>query len=114
MASPQAQAIDDLYQGWVRTMQDKPDMSLEELRDMFEHWGDITAEPGGVDYSEVDAGGVPAMWVTPKDCATDRVALCTHGGGYICGSMYSHRKMYGHIAKAIGCRALVIHYRRAP
>ncbi|MEQ8233832.1 MAG: alpha/beta hydrolase [Gammaproteobacteria bacterium] len=114
MASPQAEAINELYRGWVATMAAKPDMSLDELRDMFEHWGDLTAEPEGVDYLEVDAGGVPAMWAVPKHCAQDRVALCTHGGGYICGSMYSHRKMYGHIAKAIGCRALILHYRRAP
>ena len=114
MASPQAEAINVLYRGWVNTMQEQPDMSLDDLRDLFEHWGDITAEPGGVDYAEVDAGGVPAMWAVPKGCAEDRVALCTHGGGYICGSMYSHRKLYGHVAKAIGCRALILHYRRAP
>jgi acetyl esterase/lipase len=28
--------------------------------------------------------------------------------------MYSHRKVYGHFAKAIGCRALIVHYGRAP
>ena len=28
--------------------------------------------------------------------------------------MYSHRKMYGHLAKAVGCRALIVNYRLAP
>jgi len=28
--------------------------------------------------------------------------------------MYTHRKVYGHFAKAIGCCALIVHYRRAP
>jgi acetyl esterase/lipase len=28
--------------------------------------------------------------------------------------MYTHRKVYAHVAKAIGCRALIVHYRRAP
>jgi epsilon-lactone hydrolase len=28
--------------------------------------------------------------------------------------MYTHRKVYGHFAKAIGCRALIVHYGRAP
>ena len=28
--------------------------------------------------------------------------------------MYTHRKMFGHLAKAIGCKALILHYRRAP
>ena len=54
------------------------------------------------------------MWAAPKGCAEDRVLLCVHGGGYVVGSMYTHRKVYGHVAKAIGCRALIVHYRRAP
>jgi acetyl esterase/lipase len=54
------------------------------------------------------------MWAVPKDCAQDRVVLCLHGGGYVTSSMYTHRKLYGHLAKAIGCRSLIPHYRRAP
>jgi acetyl esterase/lipase len=42
------------------------------------------------------------------------VLLCLHGGGYVVCSMYSHRKVYGHLAKTTGCRALIPHYRRAP
>ncbi|MCB1749294.1 MAG: alpha/beta hydrolase [Gammaproteobacteria bacterium] len=114
MASPQAEAIKELYAGWLAAMAAKPDMGLDEMRELFDHWGDITAEPGGVDYVEVDAGGVSAMWALPHGCAEDRVALCTHGGGYVTGSMYTHRKLFGHIAKAIGCQALILDYRRAP
>ncbi len=114
MASPQANAIIELYNHWLETMAAQPDMGLDAMRDLFEHWGDITGEPGDVDYVEVEAGGVPAMWAIPKAAVENRVALCTHGGGYVCGSMYTHRKLFGHIAKAIGCKALIVHYRRAP
>jgi epsilon-lactone hydrolase len=31
-----------------------------------ESWGDLTAEPGEVDYLETEAGGRPAMWAVPK------------------------------------------------
>ncbi|GIH03947.1 esterase [Rhizocola hellebori] len=79
-----------------------------------ESWGDLTAEPREVDYLEVDAGGVPAMWATPKRCAPDRVLLCMHGGGFISGSIYTHRKMFAHLAKAAGVRALIFDYRLAP
>lgn len=88
--------------------------SLEAARDFGEGWAGLTAEPGGVDYLEVDAGGVAAMWVVPKGCQEDRVILGFHGGGFFSGSMYTHRKLFGHIAKAVGCRALVLHYRLAP
>lgn len=88
--------------------------SLDEVRDFGENWEALTAEPGGVDYIETDAGGVPAMWAIPKGCMEDRVILCLHGGGFFTGSMYTHRKLYGHFSKAIGCRALIPHYRRSP
>lgn len=114
MASQGAETLKSFLRNWAATFAANPDMPLEELRLMFEHWGDVTAEPGGVDYLETDTGGVPALWAVPKGCAEDRVVLCLHGGGYVMSSMYSHRKVYGHLAKAVGCRALIPHYRRAP
>jgi epsilon-lactone hydrolase len=114
MPSAQLQALEDLYAGWVKTMGEQPNMPLEEIRELFEHWGDVTREPRGVDYLEVDAGGIEAMWAVPKGSTQNRVLLCLHGGGYVLSSMYSHRKLYGHFAKAVGCRALILNYRRAP
>jgi acetyl esterase/lipase len=108
------QPLEDLYTHWADTMARNPGMSIDEIRELFEHWGDVTAEPRAVDYIEADAGGIEAMWANPKVCAADRVLLCTHGGGYVLGSMYSHRKLYGHFAKAVGCSALIVNYRRAP
>jgi acetyl esterase/lipase len=79
-----------------------------------ESWGDLTAEPRGVDYLETEAGGLPAMWAVPKGSRPDRVLLCLHGGGFVGGSVYTHRKMFGHLAKAAGVRALLIGYRLLP
>jgi acetyl esterase/lipase len=114
MASQESEALKTLYRGWATALAANPEMPLDELRLMFEHWGDVTAEPGGVDYIETNADGVPALWAVPKGCTEDRILLCTHGGGYVTASMYTHRKVYGHLAKAIGCRSLILHYRRAP
>jgi epsilon-lactone hydrolase len=114
MASRGAEELKTFMRNWAAEFAARPDMPLDELRRMFEHWGDVTAEPGGVDYIEVDAAGVPALSAVPKECAQDRVVLCLHGGGYVTASMYTHRKVYGHLAKAIGCRAVIPHYRRAP
>jgi len=114
MPSKQFDELKVLYRSWTAALAANPTMELDEMRRMFEHWGDVTAEPGGVDYLEVDAGGIPAIWAVPKACRQDRVLLCTHGGGYVTGSMFTHRKIYAHFAKAIDCRALILHYRRAP
>jgi acetyl esterase/lipase len=79
-----------------------------------ESWGDLTAEPRGVDYLESEAAGLPAMWAVPKHASTDRVLMCIHGGGFVSGSIYTHRKMFGHLAKAAGTRALLVSYRLLP
>jgi len=89
-------------------MQAKPDMELEEIRKLFGHWGDVTVDPRGVDYIEVDVEGIPAMWAIPKNSVQDRALLCSHGGGYVVGSMYTHRKLFGHIAKAVAYQATLL------
>ncbi len=110
----QADAVKNLYLEWAAARKANPQMSLDEQRDMIERWPVIAAEPRGIDYIETEVGGVTALWAAPKGCAEDRVVLCAHGGGFMTGSMYSHRKFFGHLAKAIGCRALIPDYRRSP
>jgi epsilon-lactone hydrolase len=95
--------IKQMYDRWARG---------EGLDD--DSWGDVTTEPGGVDYREVDAGGVPAMWIEPHGVPAGRVVVAFHGGGFVGGSLYTHRKLFGHLAKAAGVRVLLAHYRLAP
>ena len=57
---------------------------------------------------------MPGLWALPPGAASDRVLVCSHGGGYAAGSIYSHRKLYAHMAAAIGCRGLLVDYRLAP
>ena len=70
MASQESEALKTLYRGWAAALAANPEMPLDELRLMFEHWGDVTAEPGGVDYIETNAGGVPAARSTWRTSAT--------------------------------------------
>ena len=82
-----------------------------EPRETDDHWGDLTAEPHGVDYLEVTDG----LWLAPHGTDGGGAALlCLHGGGFVGGSLYTHRKLFGHLAKAAGVRALLVHYRLAP
>jgi epsilon-lactone hydrolase len=70
--------------------------------------------PRGVRFEPLTAGSVPALWVIPEEADGDRVILYLHGGGYVIGSVRSHRKMVARIAVAARCRALMIDYRLAP
>jgi acetyl esterase/lipase len=107
-------ALNTLYRQWMAEIQGNPTLTIDGIRDLFEHWGDVTAEPGNTDYLTEEVNGLKALWVVPKGCVQGKVLLCAHGGGYILGSIYSHRKLFGHFAARVGCRALIVDYRRAP
>jgi monoterpene epsilon-lactone hydrolase len=68
---------------------------------------DVTCTP-------VDAGGIRGEWVEAPGAAADRVILYLHGGGYVMGSIGTHRAMVARIARASNARALLIDYRLAP
>ncbi len=80
---------------------------FEELAQMFPLAADVT-------HQRVDAGGVPAEWVSVPESREDRVILYLHGGGYVIGSLDTHRELASRIARATQARALVIDYRLAP
>src|SRR5262249_31833033 len=113
MASAQADAVKDVIRQFREQLGDSQP-TVEEQRDDAVAFGELTTEPERVTYEEVDAGGVPAMWVVPEGAAADRVLQYVHGGGYVMCSMHTHRRLVGHIATAAGIRALNVDYRLAP
>jgi acetyl esterase/lipase len=98
----------------IRERASKPDLDLATIRDIVENLHLAAREPEGVTYAEVEADGVPALWCIPEGCDADRVLLHSHAGGSVVFSMHTDRKALGHIAKAVGARALVLNYRRSP
>ena len=69
--------------------------------------------PADVARESLSVAGIPAEWLTPPD-AGDAVVLYLHGGGYVIGSIASHRELAARIARTSGARALIIDYRLAP
>ena len=62
----------------------------------------------------VGAGGVPAEWIRAPQARMDRVMLYFHGGGYVIGSMRTHRAMLAGISRASDFSVLGLEYRLAP
>jgi monoterpene epsilon-lactone hydrolase len=89
-------------------------LSVNEQRAAME--GSAGMFPAGADMltSEIDAGGVPADWITVDESEADRVVLYFHGGGYVMGSRNTHRGLAGRIARAAVARVLLPEYRLAP
>ena len=88
--------------------------TLEQRRAIAEGFVELATEPAGVTWTEVDAGGVGGLWADAVGGRVDRVVQYLHGGGYMVGSAASHRRLGGHLAKAVGCRVLLVDYGRSP
>jgi epsilon-lactone hydrolase len=113
MASKQLKHMNELYTS-IKERMSKPGLDLATNRDIVENLHLAATEPEAVTYAEVDAGGVPALWCIPAGYVPDRVLLHSHAGGTVVTTMHTDRKALGHIAKAVGVRALVVNYRRSP
>jgi acetyl esterase/lipase len=113
VASKQLKHMNELYAS-IKERYSKPDIDLATIRDIVENLHLAATEPEAVTYAEVDAGGVPALWCIPAGYVPDRVLLHSHAGGTVVTTMHTDRKALGHIAKAVGVRALVVNYRRSP
>jgi acetyl esterase/lipase len=76
-------------------------------------FGTFPLAAGSVTES-VDAGGVAGEWTIAPDADPSKVVLYAHGGGYVSGSIASHRSMVSELGAAAGARTLALDYRRAP
>ena len=68
---------------------------------------DVKVEP-------VTANGVRAEWSSTPGATDDAALLYLHGGGYVIGSLDSHRHLVAEAGRAAGCWALAVDYRLAP
>ncbi len=69
---------------------------------------------GGTRISPVSIDHVPGAWITPDKVNFDRVILYLHGGGFMGGSINTHKDLGARIATAAGARLLMPEYRLAP
>ena len=93
---------------------DESQGTVEGLRRSFERMMDAFAYDGAASYQRVNAGGPAAEWVTDENAAGDRAILYLHGGGYVIGSVRTHRALMAGLSRAAGARVLGLEYRLAP
>ena len=96
----------------IRSQPQNLNASIEQRRAGMERISERV--PADVICEKVNAGGVSAEWISAPGATPDRVILYLHGGGYVVGSINTHRAMVSRIARASDARALAIDYRLAP
>src|ERR1700687_3928835 len=110
MASEQLQMIINM----LKAGKPSPDATIEQLRAGLEAMAGAFSAPADVASQRVDAGGVPAEWVVTPQSVQERVILYLHGGGYVMGSINTHRSLAVNLSRAAAARVLLIDYRLAP
>src|SRR4051794_41882773 len=87
---------------------------LAERRERLDGLGAAFALPPDVRTESVQAGSVAAEWTETPGAEPGRVILFLHGGGYVSGSIRSHRHMIAEAGRQAKARTLALDYRLAP
>jgi acetyl esterase/lipase len=69
--------------------------------------------PKGILSTPIVANGVSARWIEPRS-PENRIIIYLHGGGFVLGSVDSHKEWIARLADATKSRCLAVEYRLAP
>src|SRR5271165_1449288 len=85
-----------------------------ERRERLDDFGRAIGVPADARLEPIEIHGVPAEWSTTPEADATRAVLYLHGGGYMAGSIVSHRYVAVEIGRAARARTLALGYRLAP
>lgn len=108
-----SEEFQELLQG-LRNLPDRSETPIDALRAAQDEKARRFPPAADVETTPVDAGGVPAEWVSVPEARRDAVLLYFHGGGYYRGSAATVREMVSRMVRTAGVRALSVDYRLAP
>jgi epsilon-lactone hydrolase len=108
MADPEIDRIRDILAANPRPA------ALAERRERLDMLGKASILPPDIRVEPVDADGVAAEWTTSPEADPSRVMLFLHGGGYVSGSLVSHRALVAEAGRQAKLRTLALEYRLAP
>ena len=90
------------------------DPSVEEQRAGMEALAGSFPLPEGAQQRAETIAGVPCEWQSVDGAKDDAVLLYFHGGGYVIGSVNTHRGLVSGFSGASGITGLSVDYRLAP
>jgi len=94
-----------------------PPIDGADVLDMRRNMETLTAaapRPEGVAITPIEANGVPAEWTVAEGARDDVAVVYLHGGGYVMGSLNTHRGVCARLSRAARARVLNVAYRLGP
>jgi monoterpene epsilon-lactone hydrolase len=110
MASSELQLVLQMLQGNPLEGERSP----EEMRGGLEAMAGTFALEPDVRVEPLTVAGMKAEWITTPAVSPAHVLLYLHGGGYVVGSLNTHRELGARLGRDAGARVLMIDYRLAP
>ncbi|KQV54024.1 MULTISPECIES: alpha/beta hydrolase fold domain-containing protein [unclassified Duganella] len=89
-------------------------LSIEQRRVACDELAERYPTAPDVQVTPVIANGVPAEWTSTPAARDDGVILYLHGGGFVSGSLASHRHFVSELGRAAEMKTLALEYRLAP
>jgi len=89
-------------------------MSIEQRRDAYDALGDRFPLEADVYRRSESIGNIRGEWTLAPSANAGTVVLYLHGGGYVYGSLKSHRHLVSELGRAAGVTTFALDYRRAP
>jgi acetyl esterase/lipase len=87
---------------------------VEDGRKGLEQMAAMGQIPEDVTIEKIPVNGIPSVWISTPEVVKEQVVLYLHGGGYVEGSINSHKDLGARISRASNSRVLMIDYRLAP
>jgi acetyl esterase/lipase len=110
MSDQERVAIED----FLRSGPDLGSGTIDEVRARYDTLGEITPLADDIVVEAATIGGVPGEYVRAPNAAGDNLVVYFHGGGYMIGSLASHRGLVALLARAAGAPVFSVDYRLAP
>lgn len=98
----------------IRSGPDLAALPPPELRVAYDEIGGVTPPANNIVFETVFANGVAAEFGRSPSASGNKTILYFHGGGYLIGSLKSHRGLISRLGSAAGVRTLAVDYRLAP
>ena len=112
--SPQLNQVIESYRARAQARLTAPRWSVDDDRASFERATADFPLDKEVRCERISAGGVTSEWISAPGADVSKTLLYLHGGGYVIGSMRTHRAMLARMSAAAKVRVLGLDYRLAP
>jgi len=110
MSQQQLQSLIQMF----KSQPQNPNATVQESRAGFEMIAGMFPVETDIKCEPLNVSGVKSEWVSAPDADAGRAILYLHGGGYVIGSINTHRSLAGRLSRAAKARVLLIDYRLAP